>query len=411
LRSLAGAGKDRPSARTLQKLEFFARMSDEQLKLLARVTRLRSFRSGQLVIKENGPADNFFIILAGRVQITKTLENGEQMQLSVETRGKFFGEMALLDERRRSASARALERTILLEVSRNDFRVLLNKAPLLADAMLRVLSGRLREAGDKIVSEMQHRQQELQEAYLDTIKAMVNTLEARDPYTHGHTERVRTIALYIAGRLGLRGQDLFNIAIGALLHDFGKIGVSDAILSKAKALDKKEWADIREHPAKGCRILQHIAFLHGALSCVRHHHERYDGNGYPGRLAGPAIPLQGRIIAVADAFDAMTSNRPYRRRMQVSSALEELKRGAGRQFDPEVVRAFLWVWKHENLAGLVRRKYHPPVAEPLAEGNGASRAAAGNGKAKGLGRLASLLRDAFRASVRAGVRLLQGWIE
>jgi HD-GYP domain-containing protein (c-di-GMP phosphodiesterase class II) len=372
-------------------------MSDQQLKLVARVARLRSFRKGQIVIKENGPADNFFIILSGRVQITKLLENGEQMELSTETKGNFFGEMALLEERRRSASARALESTSLLEVSRNDFRVLLGKAPLLADAMMRVLSGRLRDAGALMVSEMQRKNQELRQAYLDTINAVVNTLEARDPYTRGHTERVRTFAKYIAGRMGLTGEDMFNIEIGALLHDVGKIGVTDAILRKVGSLDKTEFEQIREHPAKGLLILHDIAFLKGAIPCVLHHHERYDGSGYPEHRAGADIPLPGRIIAVADAFDAMTSNRPYRKRMQVTSALAELKQGAGRQFDPDVVRAFLWVWKHENLAGLVRRTRQPPLAEERSEQPRTTRAAAGNG----LRRLALQARDRLRAGVKA----------
>ena len=399
LRSLVRLPQDRPSARTLRKLKFFARMSDEQLKLVARVARVRSFRSGEIVIKENGPADNFFIILSGRVQIAKLLENGEQVELSTETKGNFFGEMALLEERRRSASARALEPTSLLEVSRNDFRVLLSKAPLLADAMMRVLSSRLREAGELIVSKMHRKNQELSKAYLDTIKAVVNTLEARDPYTRGHTERVRTFAKYIAGRMGLTGEDMFNIEIGALLHDVGKIGVTDAILRKGGPLDKGELEEFREHPAKGRLILHDIAFLKRAIPCVLHHHERYDGTGYPERLAGDDIPLQGRIIAVADAFDAMTSNRSYRKRMQVSSALAELKQGAGRQFDPEVVRAFLWVWKHENLAGLVRRTKQPPVVESSSEESATARAAADNS----LRRLALEARARLRASLRACV--------
>jgi HD-GYP domain-containing protein (c-di-GMP phosphodiesterase class II) len=376
-------------------------MSEEQLKLVARVARLRSFRRGQIVIKENGPADNFFIILNGKVRISKLLENGEQMELSTETKGDFVGEMALLEDRRRSASAQALEGTRLLEISRSDFRLLLSKAPLLADAMMRVLSGRLRESGELMVSRMQRKNEQLSKAYLDTIKAVVNALEARDPYTRGHTERVRTFAKYIAGRMGLRGEDMFDLEIGALLHDVGKIGVTDAILHKAGSLDKAEREAVRGHPATGRLILQDIAFLKGALPCVLHHHERYDGRGYPEGLAGADIPLPGRIIAVADAFDAMTSNRPYRRRLQVPSALAELKQGAGRQFDPEVVRAFLWIWKHESLAGLVRRTKRPTAGQPCSEENNASRAGAGNG----LKRLTSQTRDRLRASLRACARL------
>jgi putative nucleotidyltransferase with HDIG domain len=261
--------------------------------------------------------------------------------------------MALLDEGPRSATARAVEPTSLLEISRSDFKVLLDQAPLLAYAMMRVLSSRLRGTGARMVAELQSKNRELAKAYLDTITAVVNTLEARDPYTRGHTERVTTIAKAIAGRLGLSGEELFIIEIGALLHDVGKIGVTDAILRKPGPLDSGEYEEIREHPEKGRHILSNIAYLEKVIPCVLHHHERYDGSGYPQHLAGADIPLPGRIISVADAFDAMTSDRPYRRGMQFARAVAELRRGAGKQFDPKVVRAFLGVGR--KLARLLRR--------------------------------------------------------
>jgi HD-GYP domain-containing protein (c-di-GMP phosphodiesterase class II) len=145
--------------------------------------------------------------------------------------------------------------------------------------------------------------------------------------------------------MGLSDEDLFIIEMGALLHDVGKIGVTDAILRKPGPLDSGEYEDIQEHPVKGRLILSNIAYLEKAIPCVLHHHERYDGSGYPEQLAGADIPLPGRIISVADAFDAMTSDRPYRRAIPWRRALAELRRGAGRQFDPKVVRAFLGVWR------------------------------------------------------------------
>jgi len=329
----------------LRRLDFFAGMSTEHLALVARVARRRRFRAGQVVIEENSAADTFFIIRTGRVRITKRLETGEEMLLAEEGPGGFFGEMALLDEGPRSATARAVEPASLLEISRDDFKVLLDKAPLLAYAMMRVLSTRLRGTGALLVAQLQRKNRELAKAYLDTINAVVNTLEARDPYTRGHTERVTTIAKAIAGRLGLSDEEQFTIEIGALLHDVGKIGVADAILRKPGPLDEKEYQEIREHPAKGRLILSNIAYLTKVIPCVLHHHERYDGSGYPQHLAGADIPLPGRIISVADAFDAMTTDRPYRKAMPCSRALAELRRGAGRQFDPKVVRAFLGAWR------------------------------------------------------------------
>jgi HD-GYP domain-containing protein (c-di-GMP phosphodiesterase class II) len=165
--------------------------------------------------------------------------------------------------------------------------------------------------------------------------------------------------------MGLSDEDLYIIEIGALLHDVGKIGVTDAILRKPGPLDSEEYEEILEHPAKGRNILSNIGYLEKMIPCVLHHHERYDGNGYPERLAGTDIPLPGRIISVADAFDAMTSDRPYRRGLPLQRALAELRRGAGRQFDPKVVRAFLSVWRKGRLAGQFRLSRNRPAGVPF----------------------------------------------
>ncbi len=345
----------KPSATVLRRMDFFSSMPDEHLRLVAGVARQRRFRAGQVIIEENSAADAFFIIRTGKVRISKRLETGQEMFLAEEGEGGFFGEMALLDEGPRSATARALEPTSLLQISRDDFKVLLKQAPLLAYAMMRVLASRLRGTGALMVHELQRNNRELAKAYRDTINAVVNTLEARDPYTRGHTERVAAIARAIAGRMGLSEKELYIIEMGALLHDVGKIGVTDATLRKPGPLDDGEYQEIREHPAKGRHILSNIAFLEGAIPCVLHHHERYDGSGYPEHLAGADIPLPGRIISVADAFDAMTRDRPYRKAMPSRRALAELERGAGKQFDPKVVRAFLGVWRRGGLPGLPRR--------------------------------------------------------
>jgi putative nucleotidyltransferase with HDIG domain len=340
----------KPAVSSLRQLDFFTDMPDEHLRLVAQVARVRVCRRNEVIIQEDTVADTFYIIRRGRVAITKRLETGEEIVLGEESRGGFFGEMALLDEGPRSATARALESTSLLQISRTDFKVLLDQAPLLAYAMMRVLSSRLRGSGALLVSQLQRKHRELAQAYLDTINAVVNTLEARDPYTRGHTERVTLIAESIARRMGISDEELYIIKVGALLHDVGKIGVTDAILQKPGPLDSEEFGQIREHPNKGRQILSNIAFLQGAIPCVLHHHERYDGSGYPERLAGARIPLPGRIISVADAFDAMTTDRPYRSRLPVRRAMAELRRHAGRQFDPAVVDAFFVVWRQGKLA-------------------------------------------------------------
>ncbi len=345
----------KPSATVLRRMDFFSNMPEEHLRLVAGVARQRRFRPGQIIFEEDGQADAFFIIRSGMVRITKRLETGEESVLKDEGPGGILGEIALLDEGPRSATARAVEPTSLLQISRDDFRVLLKKAPLLAYAMLRVLSNRQRGTDARRVAELERNNRELRMAYRETVTALVNTLEARDPYTRGHTERVTAIAKAIAAQMRLPDDEQEDIEMGALLHDVGKIGVTDATLNKKDPLDDREFQEIREHPAKGRDILRDITYLVKAIPCVLHHHERYDGSGYPEQLSGTDIPLPGRIVSVADAFDAMTIDRPYRPALPLRRALAELRKEAGRQFDPKVVRAFLHVWRKGGLAAHLKR--------------------------------------------------------
>lgn len=178
-------------------------------------------------------------------------------------------------------------------------------------------------------------------AFYQTIKALAQILEARDSYTHGHSERVARYARGIGEVMGLDRKTLQLIEKASLLHDIGKIGIRDAVLYKPGALEPEERLAIERHPAIGDDILQPIAFLREALDVVRYHHEHWDGTGYPAGLKGEEIPLVARIVAVADAFDAMTSNRPYRQAFSREEAIAELRRMAGIQFDPQVVKAFL----------------------------------------------------------------------
>jgi len=166
-------------------------------------------------------------------------------------------------------------------------------------------------------------------------------IEARDPYTRGHSARVTAIAEAIARRLGWDRERLELLQVGGPLHDVGKLGVSEEVLAKPGRLDEQELAQIREHPKLGARILIRVAGLRGAIPYVLYHHERWDGRGYPTGRAGEEIPLEARVLAVADAFDAMTSDRPYRPALHRDEAIAEVARCAGTQFDPEIVRIFL----------------------------------------------------------------------
>jgi ribonuclease P protein subunit RPR2 len=181
----------------------------------------------------------------------------------------------------------------------------------------------------------------LDRVYLEITAALARAVEARDEYTGSHVERVSRHALRIARALGLGDDALRQIEFGGVLHDVGKIGVPDAVLGKPGALTPEEWETMRRHPIIGRSMLQGIAFLGPAVDAVAHHHERWDGDGYPFGLAGDEIPLAGRIVSVADAFDAMTTDRPYRRGLSTEVAVAELERGKGTAFDVDVVGAFL----------------------------------------------------------------------
>jgi HD-GYP domain-containing protein (c-di-GMP phosphodiesterase class II) len=183
--------------------------------------------------------------------------------------------------------------------------------------------------------------------FLQTVSALASSIEAKDRYTSGHTERVTEFSLVIAGRINKHrkikdwAKFIKDLRIAALLHDIGKIGVPEAILNKPAALTPEERAIIEKHPLIGVNILNHIAEFSNVLAGVKHHHERYNGGGYPSQLKGKQIPLIASIIALADAYDAMTTDRPYRSALSREAAIKEIQENRGRQFAPSVADAFL----------------------------------------------------------------------
>lgn len=192
--------------------------------------------------------------------------------------------------------------------------------------------------------------EELSTAYISTIKALIVALDERDPYTRGHSERVAMYAQMIAKEMDLSDKQIELLGIAGLLHDIGKMGIEDAILHKPGVLTHKEYEVVKTHPVKSISILEPIGYMTDILPLIRHHHERYDGHGYVNGLRGEEIPLGARILAVADSYEAMTSDRPYRRAMPKERAIRELKAGSGTQFDPRVVKAFLSVLEKGDLS-------------------------------------------------------------
>src|SRR6266566_8837994 len=204
----------------------------------------------------------------------------------------------------------------------------------------------------------------LENAYRSTLKALTAALETRDAETHGHSERVVTFSLRLGREYGLSESEMKALEFGSLLHDIGKIGVPDAILRKPAKLTDEEWVRMREHPRHGQQILRGIEFLEGAAKVVAQHHEKWDGSGYPLGLRGEDIDICARIFAVADAFDAITSDRVYRKGKSYEAATEELDEWAGKQFDAQVVAAFHRVPKEdwEELDRRSRSNFRVPFA-------------------------------------------------
>ena len=212
----------------------------------------------------------------------------------------------------------------------------------------------------KINTELKDTYYKLEQAYMESIETLRFTVEAKDTYTRGHSDRVSEYSVLIGKKLGLSDEDINTLKIGGLFHDIGKIGVPDSILLKNSKLTDDEYSEIKNHPSIGAHILSNATIFKDALPIVKHHHERYDGNGYPGKLKGENIPLFARIAAVADSFDAMTSRRTYRNSMDLDFVKSEFEKCKGTQFDPVCADAFLDILNNEfEKIEEIRNKYNP----------------------------------------------------
>lgn len=211
-----------------------------------------------------------------------------------------------------------------------------------------------------INDELKDTYDKLQKAYMESIETLRFTVEAKDTYTRGHSDRVSEYSVLLGKKLGLSEEDINTLRIGGLFHDIGKIGVPDSILLKESKLTDDEYSEIKNHPSIGAHILSNATIFKDVLSIVKHHHERYDGNGYPSKLKGEEIPYLARITAIADSFDAMTSRRTYRDSLSLDIVKSELERCKGSQFDPNCADAFLDILNNEySKIEEIREKYNP----------------------------------------------------
>ncbi len=210
----------------------------------------------------------------------------------------------------------------------------------------------------QINEDLKEANQKLEQAYMESIQTLRYTVEAKDPYTRGHSDRVSEYSVLIGKYLGLSEEDLHTLKVGGLFHDIGKIGIPDSILLKPGKLTNDEYSEIKNHPTIGVHILSNATIFEDAIPIVKHHHERYDGLGYPSKLKGEDIPYFARIAAVADTFDAMTSKRIYRDSLSLDIVEEEIRKNKGIQFDPQIADVFLDILKnHSDEITSIQEKY------------------------------------------------------
>ncbi len=209
-----------------------------------------------------------------------------------------------------------------------------------------------------INNELKETNEKLEKAYLETVETLRFTVEAKDTYTRGHSDRVSEYSVLIGKHMNLPEEDLHLLRVGGLFHDIGKIGIPDSILLKTAKLTDDEYSEIKNHPKIGAQILSNATLFEKAIPIVKHHHERYDGCGYPEKLKGENIPLLARIAAIADSFDAMTSRRTYRDSMPLDIVKSEIEKNKGTQFDPSIADVFLGILNN-NYSEIeeIRNKY------------------------------------------------------
>ena len=331
----------------LSSSDLFSGLARPSLERIALRLAPVSFRKGVVICREGDEGHAMYVIASGLVSVSSEMGWG-QRELDRKGPGAVFGEMALISNDVRSATVRALEDTECLQLDNVGFDDLLDQDPALAQRIAKIMTRRF--------SSLVHRtSNELIGAYRTLIFALANMTESRDPETGAHLERTRNYCVVLSeelmktGRYGSSIDHAFidGIYQAAPLHDIGKVAIPDAILFKPEGLGVEEFERMKSHTTIGASMMEKVIRQSGAdLFGIAHriclsHHERWDGGGYPAGLAGKAIPVEARIMALADVYDALLSKRVYKEAMTMESARDWIKKGAGSQFDPDMVAVML----------------------------------------------------------------------
>jgi len=338
-----------PHPDDLAAVEMFRSLPDDAIAALSERAVLRRLDAGEVVFEEGDLGESLFVVREGMLKVVRPAL-GQSLVLDRLGPGRAFGEVAVLNETPRLASVISVEPSQVVEIAKADLDEVLEANPLAVRLMLGSLARSLTLAKEELARhnnrlehEVRRRTADLHESQLEVVRRLGRAAESRDYGTGMHITRMSRIAHLIARAARMDPDECELLLHAAPMHDIGKIGIPDAILLKPGPLDPDEWEEMKCHTTIGAELLagSHSPVVQLGEVIARTHHERWDGSGYPHGLAGDATPLVGRISAIADVFDALISERPYKDAWDHQSAANEISSQAGRQFDPELVDLFL----------------------------------------------------------------------
>ena len=349
----------------LKNIPLFAALSDADIRTLSGISRERTFSPGEAIVREGDRTTEIYVVLGGRARAYSPDAAGNPIVFNTFSVGDYFGEMSFIDGEPRSATVEAVWPTRTLAIRREALEAVIRANPDASLRMMRRLSGKLRKATRQIEDlAVIVGAEYLDNAHLDTIRRLVTAAEYKDRNTGDHIDRISAYSARIAAACGLDVREVEKIRLASPMHDIGKIGIPEGILAKPGPLTPEEFEVVKTHPLIGARILANPGS--DLLECARRialcHHERHDGLGYPHGAAGDAIPLAARIVGIADVFDALTSERPYKAPYPPKMAVDMIREDRGRRFDPDLTDRFM------DAAGDLTRIRHnhsdgPPPAE------------------------------------------------
>lgn len=319
----------------LAAVDLLSRLPAEILEEVAREARIRRFAAGEVIFREGDTGSSLHLVRRGRVRLERT-QGDSVLVLEMCDPGEHFGMLAVLDPAPRSATAVVVEDAETIEVDKDDLDRCLTRDPLAAYRMLGPLARSL-------TMEKEIRTRELYESRLEAIYTLALAAELDDPDTGQHIKRMAQYCARLGRALGMSRLETDELLAAAMLHDVGKFGISDDIIKKAGPLEPHEYDEMKRHPLVAQQLLsdKESALLRLGAQIALAHHERWDGKGYPRGLKFEQIPLEGRICALCDVFDALTSRRPYKEPWPIEKAMEEIERLAGAAFDPALVDSFV----------------------------------------------------------------------